>query len=143
METENRLFTLDELAGLVGLSRRTVRYYIQIELLDRPNGLGRGAHYTPHHLAQLIEIQKWQKAGLSLERIRELINSEEDEKPSPLPEPSRKGSVEIWSHVVIDEGMELTINPAQLNMTPEEVRKFASAVIDYYKKFIQEKEVKR
>ncbi len=31
-------FTLDELVALVGLPKRTVRYYIQIELMDRPEG---------------------------------------------------------------------------------------------------------
>lgn len=142
MDTENRLFTLDELARAVTLPRRTVRYYIQIGLLDRPEGLGRGAHYTPHHLTKLQEIKKWQKAGFSLERIRELIDPEKSETLIPSPEPRRKGAVEVWSHVVIDEGIEITLNPTRLNMTPEQVREFASAVIDHYKKFIQEKEVK-
>jgi len=141
MDTENHLFTLDELARAVALPRRTVRYYIQIGLLDRPEGLGRGAHYAPHHLAKLQEIKKWKKAGLSLERIRELIDPEKLKILISPPEPQRKGTVEVWSHVVIDEGIEITLNPTRLNMTPEQVREFASAVADHYEKFIQKKEM--
>ena len=141
MEATNRLFTLDELACSVGLPRRTVRYYIQIGLLDRPEGLGRGAHYTSNHLTKLLEIRRWQKDGLSLERIRELVDPEKHETLRPLPEPRRKGAVEVWSHVVIDEGIELTLNPTRLGLTPEQVREFASAVIDCYEKLIQKKEL--
>lgn len=140
METENRLFTLDELARAIALPRRTVRYYIQIGLLDRPNGLGRGAHYTPYHLAKLQEIKKWQKAGLSLERIQELVNPEKMGTLIAPPEPRRKGTMEVWSHMVIDEGIEITLNPTRLNMTPEQVRGFASAVTDCYEKLVEKKE---
>ena len=140
MDTKNRLFTLDELARAVALPRRTVRYYIQIGLLDRPEGLGRGAHYTPHHLTKLQEIKKWQKAGLSLERIRELVDPEKLETLISPPEPRRKGAVEVWSHMVIDEGIEITLNPTRLNMTPEQVREFASAVANCYEKLVKKKE---
>ena len=43
MKDKEQLFTLDELGSLVDLPRRTVRYYIQIGLLDKPAGVGRGA----------------------------------------------------------------------------------------------------
>ena len=43
MKESKDLFTLDELGSLVELPRRTVRYYIQIGLVDRPDGVGRGA----------------------------------------------------------------------------------------------------
>ena len=66
--TTDQTFALDELATLADLPRRTVRYYIQIGLVDRPEGAARGAFYTRRHLEQLLLVRKWQLAGLSLER---------------------------------------------------------------------------
>ena len=134
MNTKEHLFTLGELAGLADLPRRTVRYYIQIKLIDRPQGAGRGAHYTRHHLEQLIEIRKWQRAGLSLERIRELLAVDEPGNRLPPPKPRAKGSVEVKSHILVDAGVELTINPSQSDLTPENARKFADEVIKLYDK---------
>ena len=45
-----KTFTLDELATLAELPRRTVRYYIQCGLVDRPQGIGKGALYTERHI---------------------------------------------------------------------------------------------
>lgn len=132
MKNSERQFTLDDLSSLVDLPRRTIRYYIQIGLLDRPKGAGRGAHYGPRHLDQLLEIRKWQQAGLSLERIRELIGKANKEAMTPPPPPRQKGSVEVWSHVVIDEGVELAIEPKRAGLTPEQVRKLTREVMALY-----------
>ena len=91
MKEKEQLFTLDEISSLVDLSRRTVRYYIQVGLVDRPDGVGRGARYTNRHLDQLLEIRKWQQAGLSLERIRELLGAGGEETLKPPPPASSKG----------------------------------------------------
>ncbi len=126
------MYTLDELSGLVELPRRTVRYYIQIGLVNRPDGAGRGAHYTSQHLEQLLEIRKWQQAGLSLERIRELLSADENEPLIPPLRPRQAGTVEVWSHVVISDGIELTIDPQRANLTPEKVRELVKGVMDLY-----------
>lgn len=139
MNEEERLFTLDELAGLVELPRRTVRYYIQIGLVDRPVGAGRGAHYTRRHLEQLLEVRKWQQAGLSLERIRELLQAE-DQAVAPPPKPRQRGTVEVWSHIVIDEGIELSIDPRRAGLDPEAVRTLATEVMALYDKIRSGKE---
>lgn len=140
MKEEERLFTLDELGSLVDLPRRTVRYYIQIGLVDRPDGAGRGAHYTTRHLDQLLEIRKWQQAGLSLDRIRELLIAGGVETLTPPPRLRQKGSVEVWSHVVINDGVELSIDPKRANLTPEEVRELATGVMDLYERICPGKE---
>ena len=134
MKEHKHTFILRELADLVGLPIRTVRYYIQIGLIDRPEGGGRGAHYTKRHLEQLIEIRKWQQAGLSLKRIRELLKVDETETLVPPPRPQEKGSIEIRSHVMIDRGIELTIDPARSNLTPEKARQLVDSVIEAYEK---------
>jgi DNA-binding transcriptional MerR regulator len=120
--TENTL-SIDELAALVEMPRRTVRYYIQQGLLDRPVGEKRGAYYTPHHLEQLLTIRKWQAAGVSLDRIRELLASP-DESELPPPRPRGPGTIEVWSHLVVTDGLEITLEASRAGMSPEEVRQF-------------------
>jgi len=63
-------FNVDELADLGGVSRRTVRYYVQQGLLPAPLGVGRGRHYGQAHLDRLLEVKSWQEGGLSLDQIR-------------------------------------------------------------------------
>lgn len=139
IQMNEHTFTLKELAAMVDMPRRTVRYYIQIELIDRPNGLGRGAHYTTHHLEQLIEIRKWQRAGLSLDRIRELLT--EVDTPIPLPSmPRKSGSIEIRSHVMISDGIELTIDPKRSGLTPQQMSEFVEGVTELFEKNIATKE---
>ena len=122
-------FTLDELCSLVDLSRRTVRYYIQQGLVDRPEGAKRGSHYLRRHLDQLLEIQKWQKAGLSLDRIRELLAGSEGEGPLPPPRRRRPGDIEVWSHLHIADGIELHIESKQAGLAPEQIRELARGIL--------------
>jgi DNA-binding transcriptional MerR regulator len=65
-----RTFSIGSLAGAAGVSRRTVRFYVQGGVLEPPVGLGRGAHYTEAHLARLMQIKSWQEQGVPLEAIR-------------------------------------------------------------------------
>lgn len=127
---ESKTFTLDEIAALAELPRRTVRYYIQSGLIDRPQGVGKGAYYTQRHVEQLLLVRKWQLAGLSLERIGELLR-QQDTGPLP-PTPRRPGTVEVWSHLVVDDGVELTLEPSRAGLTPEQVRAFFRAVTQAY-----------
>ncbi len=129
MKESERIFTLDELGSLVDLPRRTIRYYIQIGLVDRPKGVGRGARYTQRHLDQLLEIRKWQQAGLSLERIRELMGKSDDAGLVPPPRPRKKGAVEVWSHLFIGDGIELMIEPKRANLSPEQVRELSQGLM--------------
>jgi DNA-binding transcriptional MerR regulator len=68
----NPAHSLDELCILAGVPPRTVRYYIQLGLVDRPDGETRAARYTARHLGQLQQIRRWTDEGLSLERVREI-----------------------------------------------------------------------
>ncbi len=128
--SEPKTFTLDEIAALAELPRRTVRYYIQSGLIDRPQGVGKGAYYTQRHVEQLLLVRKWQLAGLSLERIGELLR-QQDTAPLP-PTPRRPGTVEVWSHLVVADGVELTLEPSRAGLTPEQVRAFFRAVTQAY-----------
>ena len=123
-------YTIDEISALAELPRRTVRYYIQSSLIDRPSGVGKGAYYSQRHVEQLLLVRKWQLAGLSLDRIGELLRQQ---ATGPLPPtPRRPGSVEVWSHLVVADGVELTLEPGRAGLTPEQVRAFFRAVTGAY-----------
>ena len=128
---EASTFSLDEISALAELPRRTVRYYIQCGLIDRPEGIGKGAYYTHHHVEQLLLVRKWQLAGLSLERIGELLKQPAAAGALP-PTPRRAGTVEVWSHLVVADGVELTLEPSRAGLSPEQVRAFFRAVTNAY-----------
>lgn len=119
----DKQFTIDELATMANLPVRTVRFYIQQGLVDRPLGLGRGAQYSQHHLEQLVEVRTWTQAGLSLERIAHLRTN----PPPTIPE-DRTGTIEVWSHVILADGVEVHINAGRAGLTPEHVRELVKRV---------------
>jgi len=121
--------SLDDLAHAVDLPKRTVRYYIQIGLVDRPEGETRAARYGARHLEQLATIRKWTAAGVSLERIRELLEGASSIVP---PRPRGAGTVEVWSHVVLADGLEVTMEPGRAELSPEQVRELAAGVTALY-----------
>jgi DNA-binding transcriptional MerR regulator len=123
-------FGFEELCALVDLPARKVRYYIQMGLVDRPDGLNRGARYTTRHIEQLLSIKKWQAAGLSLERIRELLHGDANDLP---PKRQVPGSIEVWSRLQVAPGIELNVEAGASGLAPEELRDFFRQVMVAYK----------
>ena len=121
-----KTFTLDELCTLTDLSKRTVRYYMQLGLVDRPIGETRAAHYASRHLDQLLRVKQLSDAGVSLERIREVMTGGETPVPA---RPRRPGSIEVRSHLFVAPGLEIQISPEEAGMTPEQVRAFVREVM--------------
>ena len=134
----SKKFSLEEISTLTELTRRTVRYYIQSGLVDRPQGIGKGAYYTQHHIEQLLLIRKWQLAGLSLERISEVLK-QPSEGPLP-PTPRRSGTIEVWSHMVVSDGIEVTLEPGRAGLSPEQVRAFFRGVTQVFEQLKGNKE---
>lgn len=121
--------TLNELCVLADLPVRTVRYYVQNGLVNKPLGETRAARYGARQLEQVLLIKKWTAAGVSLDRIRELLQGEE----APVPARARKaGSVEVWSHLHVADGLEVVIEPGRAQLSPEQVRAFTRGVIALY-----------
>ena len=121
--------TLSELCVLADLPVRTVRYYVQNGLVDKPLGETRAARYGAKQLEQVLLIKKWTAAGVSLDRIRELLQGED----APVPARVRKaGSVEVWSHLYVEDGLEVVIEPGRAQMSPEQVRAFTRGVMALY-----------
>ena len=121
-----KTFTLDELCTLTDLTKRTVRYYMQLGLVERPIGETRAAHYTNRHLDQLLRVKQLTEAGVSLERIREVMAGGD----TPVPTRQRRpGSIEVRSHLFVAPGLEIQISPEEAGMTPEQVRAFVREVM--------------
>jgi len=132
-ETDVKRFSLDDLCTLSDTSKRTVRYYLQIGLVDAPIGSTKAAHYLPKHLEQLLTIRKLSDAGVSLDRIREVLAGE----APPVPPRQRKpGAVEVRSHLFIAEGVELEISPERSGLSPEQVRALVRAVMQAHQDLI-------
>jgi DNA-binding transcriptional MerR regulator len=123
-------YSIDELSALAGVTPRTVRYYIAEGLLDRPAGEKRGAHYLRRHLEQLLLVRRWTEAGLSLDRVRELIAGAPEDPPRRAAPP---GSVEVWSRVTVADGLEVHLEPGRAGLTPEQVRAFIRGVTALYR----------
>ena len=122
-------YPLADLCVLADLPPRTVRYYVQMGLVDRPPGETRAARYGATQLEQLLLIKKWTAAGLSLDRIRELLRGEQ----APVPPRARAiGSVEVRSHLMVADGVDVVIEPGRAGLSPEQVRQFIKGVMAVY-----------
>jgi hypothetical protein len=108
VDTEQGFYNADELADLGGVTRRTVRYYVQEGLIPPPLGVGRGRHYGPAHLERLLEVRAQQEAGLSLDHIRARRapapggGHHEPRPPQPLPRTT-------WRRLALAPGVELHV----------------------------------
>jgi len=142
MKNKDKNFVLDEICALVEMNKRTVRYYIQKGLVDRPEGIGKGAFYRYTHLEQLLAIRKWKVAGLSLDRIQDILAHEKNggtmEQPVPPPLPKIQGTVEVWSHMHVGDGIELHIEPRRSGLNPEQVRDLFKEIMSIVNKIRKE-----
>ena len=123
------VFSLDQLCTLADCPKRTVRYYVQLGLVDRPVGETRAARYGRRHLEQLLQIRQLTESGVSLERIREVLGG----NAPPLPPKARApGSVQVRSHVWVAPGVELQIDPQEAGLPPEDLHNFVQAVMSQW-----------
>ncbi|WP_435748142.1 MerR family transcriptional regulator [Nocardioides sp. SYSU DS0663] len=65
--------TVDELAGAVGLTVRTTRYYASLGLLPPPERRGRVAYYGDEHRARLELVRALQDHGFTLQAIERVL----------------------------------------------------------------------
>src|SRR6185312_1652917 len=122
---EGRTDGIEELAERAGVSRRTVRYYVQRGLLPPPLGLGRGNHYTESHLATLVRVRELQEGGVALEAIAAELQG----KAAPEPEVESTTPVaaqSTWTRVALGEDVELHVRGRRLS--DEQIRKLELSV---------------
>lgn len=77
--------SIGELAQRAGVTRRTIRYYVEIGLLPPPEGGGKAAVYGQGHLERLETIKGLQGYRLSLEEIRDRLAGKPPRSASELP----------------------------------------------------------
>ena len=106
MDDEQGRFNIDELADLGGVSRRTVRYYVQEGLLPAPLGVGRGRHYDQSHLGRQLHVQTAQEAGRSLDDLR-AGRTPSSGRSHPAAAPPRPLPRSAWRRVELGPGVEL------------------------------------
>lgn len=117
--------SLDQLSTQSGVPGRTIRYYIQKGLIAGPEGERRGAWYTQAHLSELVRIRQWQETGLSLEAIAGLLQA----KHEPPVAPRRPGAIEVQSHLIVADGVELVVSPERSGLTQTQVRRLFQTVL--------------
>ena len=71
------LLTIGEVARLTGRAASSLRYYEEIGLIDTPVRLGGRRHYRAEIIKTLAVIDTAQRAGLSLDEIRLLLDATE------------------------------------------------------------------
>lgn len=100
-------YSIQDLADLADVSRRTVRYYVQEQLLPAPFGVGRGPHYGPQHLDRLLQVKALQAAGQSLDEIRVRLGGGAPlaAARSAAPAPERS----VWRRIVLAPGVEIHV----------------------------------
>ncbi len=82
--SDERQYTLQELADLAGVSVRTIRYYIGEGLLPGPEGAGPQSHYTTSHMQRLRAIGLLKDRFLPLREIRRQITGLDDSEIDQL-----------------------------------------------------------
>jgi hypothetical protein len=125
IENMDTTFTLDQLSALTDLPLRTIRYYIQLGLVDRHEGDRKHARYTQKHLDQVLQVRAMADQGMPLERIKQLING----ITTPVPPPKAAGDIYVISRVFIAPGVELHIEPQMAGLSPEKLRLFVRSVL--------------
>lgn len=71
---------IGEIASLVGVSPKTIRYYHEVGLLAEPKRTEAGYRlYTAQDLLRLQRIRRLRALGLSLDRIKEILGEPEHE----------------------------------------------------------------
>jgi DNA-binding transcriptional MerR regulator len=97
-------YTIDQLCEMTGLTRRTIRYYVQEGLVDPPAGRGRGGFYNDSHLRQLNNIKSLRDRKVSLAAISAQMRAGPlgDEEPD-------KSDREVWARIEVIPGVEVSI----------------------------------
>ena len=120
-------YSISQLSTLVDMTARNIRFYIQQGIVDKPHGQNKGAYYTDEHLKQLQTVKKYKDAGVSLERIAQII--QEDEAVQEIDYKVKPGKIEVVSRIHLMDGVELTINPEKSGFTQQDIRSLSKTIL--------------
>jgi DNA-binding transcriptional MerR regulator len=72
-KNKTKKYTIEDLSNLTGFSRRTIRFYVQKNIIEPPSGRGKGGFYYNSHLSNLLEIRLLQEQKLNLNSIKNIL----------------------------------------------------------------------
>ena len=81
-------------------------------------------------MEQLLQVRRWVDAGLSLERIAELVDGAPADPP---PRAARPGSVEGGSRGTLADGLEVHLEPGRAGLSAEQVRALVRRIAEAYR----------
>lgn len=118
-------YPIGELATLGGVSRRTVRYYVQEGLIPQPLGLGRGNHYTADHLEQLLRVKAMQESGRTLDEIRGALGQAPSRRGAGKPAREEVLPRSLWRRIALTPGVEVHVASTARLPSPARLRELA------------------
>ena len=122
---DDKRYGIGELARLGGVSRRTVRYYVQRGLLPTPTGTGRGDHYTQRHLDSLIQIRLLQDGGVPLADIAQRLAGTDDATgAASAPQVPTHSQ---WARLRLAEGLELHVRLDRFRLDQDRLARLIEA----------------
>jgi len=124
-------YSVGELADLGGVTRRTVRYYVQEGLLPPPLGVGRGRHYDSGHLTCLLRVKAMQEEGLPLTEIRRKLSSKSAASQAPGIEAVSRSA---WTRLALAPGVELHVSSEVRLPSPGKLGDLAEWCRRYFRK---------
>jgi len=115
---EPSIYTIDDLILATGLSRRTVRFYVQRGLIPPPAGRGRGRHYGAEHLAGLLRIQELKRAGKKLDDIKDEAPQSRGRANGKPASPEKSPRRQVTRFLLAKEGLWLEVEPGATRPSP-------------------------
>ena len=134
---DTKTYSLDELCQLTDTPKRTVRYYIQLGLIDRPLGETRAAHYLSSHLEQLLKVKGLSGQHIPLEEIRQLMQG--GGASTVLRQSKKPGTIEVKTHLHVLPGVELQISHEEARLSSEQIRHLLKEVLAATQKVLGER----
>jgi DNA-binding transcriptional MerR regulator len=121
--SEDSRYSIQDLADLADVSRRTVRYYVQEGLIPAPLGVGRGPHYAQAHLDRLLQVKELQASGRTLDEIRTTVDDGMELRATKqavaLPDRS------VWRRLQLAPGIEIHVENHITLPGPHRLRELA------------------
>ena len=116
-DTDNGI-SLNQLAKKSGVPERTIRYYISRGLIPGPVRGGRGAEYTPEHLAGIQTVRQLQSAGMTLAEIEYEFARDAGDQPVAV-------TPESWSMYRISPDVTVQVRDG---LSPWRIKQLRSAI---------------
>ena len=104
---------IGQVAEQAGLRKSAIRYYEEIGLLPEPERVSGQRVYNPSILRRLALIDVSQRAGLSLDEIRELVDAGSAPVSEQLQEIAAKKLPEVEALIARAEAMRAWLKTAQ------------------------------